>query len=74
MKIKIKTPFAKIVLTITRYHVQSLLTTVTVNANTIDPDSLLPLIRLDIVNSFRSGVNNTMDIVFYTKWVDTIEH
>ena len=74
MKIKIKTPFAKIVLTITKYHVQSLLTTVTVDANTIDPDSLLPLVKLNIVDSFQSGVNNTMDIVFYTKWVDTIEH
>lgn len=74
MKIKIKTPTVKIVLAITRYNVQPLLTSVTVDASTIDPKLLLPLVESNIVNSFRSGLNNTMDIVFYTKWVDTIEH
>lgn len=73
MLIKISTPNVKIVLTITRYNVQSLLTTVTVDARTIDTNLLLPLIEHKVVNSFRSGLNNTMDIVFYTKWVETIE-
>ena len=74
MKIKIKTPIAKIVLTITRYNVQSLLTSVTVDARTVDPDLLLPLVENNIVNSFCSGLNNTMNIMFYTKYVTSIEN
>lgn len=74
MLIKLNTPIAKIVLNITKYNVQSLLTSVTVDARTIDTNLLLPLVEHKIINSFSSGLNNTMNIMFYTKYVTSIEY
>lgn len=74
MLIKINTPNVKIVLNIKRYNVQSLLTAVSVDANTVDPTLLLPLVKSEVVNSFCSAPNGIMNIYFYTKYVEVIEN